>query len=103
MYLFVYGTLKQKEDNHWLIETSKFLGNGKLKGYKLIKKEFFSIEKDKNSFVLGEVYQINDKTLKDVDKFEEVGFLYNRELKEIEINNSILNCYTYTKKEENAN
>ena len=61
--LFVYGTLKSKLQ-------SQRLGSGKIKG-KLFDLGFYpGAVEDKESYIHGEIYLIDTKTLKLLDKYE---------------------------------
>lgn len=72
--IFVYGTLKKGYGNHRFVEKSKFLNYGVIKGYKLYHTPygFPAIFKsnDEEDFVVGEVYEVDEDTSKDVDMLE---------------------------------
>ncbi len=79
--IFVYGTLKKGYGNHGLLKTSKFIGNGYIKGWNIYDLGFFpGIRKSQNKkrIVYGEVYEIDDITRMRVDSLEGEGSLYNR-------------------------
>ena len=82
---FVYGTLKKKFHNHYLLESSKYLGNGHTKSkYALYESGIpFVIKNEQVSFIYGELYEIIDKTLKQLDKLEGHPVWYCREQVEI--------------------
>lgn len=103
--VFVYGTLLKDFGNNYLLATSKCLGTYRtkkkykmldlgafpmvFKGQKIEKLEFLPPSARVAGFSLfrpvkGEVYEINEETLKRLDQLESNGRLYNRELIEIE-------------------
>lgn len=99
--LFVYGTLKQKKSNHYLLRNSKYLGRyHTVNRYKLTEKFGIPIllEKYNNKQIEGECYEVSKLLLKYViDRLESHPFVYKR--KEIKItneNNTIKAwCYFY--------
>jgi gamma-glutamylcyclotransferase (GGCT)/AIG2-like uncharacterized protein YtfP len=78
--VFVYGTLKRGIHNHRLLEKSQFIG------------EAFTVEKfrmynvgfpvlrpaDDGKSVFGEVYDVDDDTLANLDRLEGEGHMYDR-------------------------
>ena len=83
--LFVYGTLKRKFHNHYLLESSKYLGNGHTKSkYALYESSIPFVIKDEHvSVIYGELYEINNETLKRLDRLEGHPNWYCREQVEI--------------------
>lgn len=83
MYIFVYGTLKKGEPNHYLLSGSEFicptetkekytmLDMGRFPG---VLKEDFS---DRSVSIKGEIYDVDEKTLRNLDTYE--GDWYFRE------------------------
>jgi 2'-5' RNA ligase len=72
-YLFVYGTLRKGEPNHHFLENAKFLGAIKtMPKYELITAEDSPglVEGGINS-IIGELYQVSDECLAEVDAFEQ--------------------------------
>lgn len=79
--LFVYGTLKKGFGNHAVIESidSKFLDFGMIKGYDIYSLGAFPAVKDSNdkeSFVMGELYHMDN--LLATDMLEGYPHMYNR-------------------------
>ena len=83
--LFAYGSLKHSFHNHYLLERSKYLGNGYTKSkYALYERGIpFVIKDEQVSVIYGELYEISDKTLKQLDKLECHPDWYCREQVEI--------------------
>lgn len=85
-YVFVYGSLKQGFHNHHHLEKSLFLGNGQVKGELLDirpRGDFPALLGKKNddsnpTWVHGEVYIVDNKTLAQLDILEGEGQLYDR-------------------------
>ncbi|MDC0611280.1 gamma-glutamylcyclotransferase [Vibrio sp.] len=78
--VFVYGSLRKGESNHWYLESSQFIGAFAtepefamydLGPYPGIVEGSFSVR--------GEVYQIDDDTLHHLDELEDVPVEYRRE------------------------
>ncbi len=70
--LFVYGTLKEGYGNHHYIKGSKQLSKtASVEGYGMHRLGGFpGAVADQNSEIYGEVYEIDDATLKDCDGLE---------------------------------
>ena len=78
--LFVYGTLRRGECNHHLLEHAQLLGNHEtLPEYTLYDLGAYPAVIEGHSSILGEVYLIDDTTLKAVDRLEDVPVEYRRE------------------------
>lgn len=80
--LFVYGSLKQSGENHHLLKQSRFLGEQKTVSKYETKQvgeypAIIEVEAGGKS-ISGEVYQVKDALLAELDLFEEVPCLYHR-------------------------
>lgn len=94
--MFVYGTLKRGFRNHHLIKNSKFIGDGVIKGYAMYDLGSFpGIKKDENEEVKGEVFEIDQNTLKRVDQLESEGYLYIRTRADVHLEGEIIKAATY--------
>ena len=69
MYLFVYGTLLSTEYNHQTIKGSKLIGQGSIYG-KLFDIGNYPALKEGENIIIGELYNIDDLTLKNCDQLE---------------------------------
>jgi len=80
--VFVYGTLLSNEPNNHLLKTSKLLGDSKVSGLKMYDLGPFPacIVSPEISEVLGEVWEIDDKTFQRLDYLEGFPNFYNRTL-----------------------
>lgn len=99
-YVFVYGTLRRGYWNHDLLGLSSFLGEAKTvrKGWLYVPNSIPFLNFDKNGEqVVGELYAVDDETLKDLDSLEGHPDFYRREVEEIEIDGGTLsaNIYVY--------
>lgn len=79
--LFVYGTLKRNFHNHYLLKTSQYLGTGHTKNkYAMYATSIpFVVKSEQVSNIYGELYVVNDKTLKQLDRLEGHPTWYCRE------------------------
>ncbi|CAH1404000.1 unnamed protein product [Nezara viridula] len=111
--VFVYGTLKTNEPNHhWLSNTengnSNYLGEGTtLQKYPLIIGTQYNIPflLDKpgvGNNVIGEVYDIDEKMLLNLDILEDYPKFYERSVIPIKMKTEVLDCWTYFIKRYNA-
>lgn len=81
--VFVYGSLKSGFGNHRLLEDSTFITEDTTK-----EKEFnmFSfggfpgIVKGGDDAIRGELYEVDDNTMNDLDRLESNGYFYQREV-----------------------
>lgn len=78
--VFVYGTLRKGECNHSLLQNSEYLGMFETEpNYQLFNIGSYPGVTEGNCRVIGEVYRINDDTLKQLDILEDVPIEYIRE------------------------
>lgn len=95
--VFVYGTLKRDQGNNYLLETSRFIGEGSArKSYRMINVGYPVIMPEENGHpVAGEVYAVDDETLARLDRLESVGFSYDRSLTVVRVEDNFLVCFVY--------
>ena len=96
MYIFVYGTLKRGRRANYLLANSRFLGEGSIEGYDMyLVVDFPAIVKGKG-IVKGEVYEIDEETLKELDNYEGFPLLYDRVLESVNLyNGKEIEAYVY--------
>lgn len=94
--ILVYGTLMQGYRNHFLIEDQKFLGNCKVKGFDMYHVHSFSGVVEGKGQIEGEVYQVDESLLPALDKLESLGYMYDREEVEVEIQEETIKAWMYT-------
>lgn len=106
MMVFVYGTLKKGYGNHRLLEQSKFIGTGNIKGFEIYDLGSYPgiVPGEISSEVYGEVYDVDQETLTRLDRLESNGFLYLRELIEVTLEKEILSAsiYVYNRRLDGA-
>ena len=77
MYLFVYGTLLQNDNQfaRYLSRHCNFIASGRIKGLLYDIGEYPGLVIDNNAgYVLGSIYQVgNAEILKEIDNYEGVG------------------------------
>ncbi|GEA50458.1 putative gamma-glutamylcyclotransferase [Vibrio inusitatus NBRC 102082] len=78
--VFVYGTLRQDEANHYLLQGSEFLGLFETPPqYALYDFSTLPGIVEGHEIITGEVYRISDEVLVKLDIFEDVPIEYRRE------------------------
>ena len=80
--VFVYGTLKRGHGNHFLLENSKYLGSGITDNkYVMYTSAIPYVSKQLNlTTILGELYEVDELTLNDLDMLEGHPTWYKREI-----------------------
>lgn len=76
--VFVYGTLKKGFSNHHFLKDQEYLGKAEIKGTMISLRHFPGVCLVGNDDILGEVYEINDETLKRLDHLEGHPSFYKR-------------------------
>jgi len=97
--VFVYGSLKQGFGNHRLLSFSQFLGEATTKDshFSMISLGGFpGVFDDGESRISGEVYRVNDSTLRNLDGLESEGSFYSRRTYPMRLSNGeVIDCYIY--------
>lgn len=70
--VFVYGTLKSNCGSHWILGDSKFLGTYRIEGYVMYALDAFpvALEGSSEDGFVGELYEVSDSVLRELDKYE---------------------------------
>ena len=77
--IFVYGTLMRGERANSYLSAAKYVGEFRLKDYALYNLGWFpGIRPMSGSCVYGEVYEVSQKMLREMDRYEGEGYLYHR-------------------------
>ncbi len=86
--VFVYGSLKRGERNHAVLQASEYRGEARTEcRFRLYAFPAYpALVRDDNNplAILGELYSVDDRTLRSLDRLEENGRLYQRELLPVE-------------------
>jgi gamma-glutamylcyclotransferase (GGCT)/AIG2-like uncharacterized protein YtfP len=79
--VFVYGTLLRGEANHHLLAAAQFLGPGRTQAeYDLVNLGAYpAMVPGASTAVTGEVYAVNDKTLRRLDQLEGHPHFFRRQ------------------------
>ena len=77
MKVFVYGTLKSGYSNHYLLTDATFIKETTVRGDLINFGAYPALVAGDND-ILGEVYEISHRTLRDLDLLESNGTLYKR-------------------------
>lgn len=100
-YVFVYGTLKKGYGNHSLLQTSKFIGEGVTTWcwYEMYDGSFPYVVfhgNGLNNAIKGEVYEVNDNTLRTLDHLEGVDYNhYIRHYTKVDVGSKSYDCVMY--------
>ena len=79
--VFVYGALRKGASNAWRMERALFVGSASVAGT-LVKVDWYpGLVLDGETRVKGEVYEVDEKTLRELDAFEGIGV--NNEYKRV--------------------
>jgi gamma-glutamylcyclotransferase (GGCT)/AIG2-like uncharacterized protein YtfP len=78
--VFVYGTLKRNQRLAWVMDKSEFLGPAMTlrRDFDMLSCGHFPAVVPGTFRILGEVYRVNEKTLKQLDFIERVPQFYQR-------------------------
>lgn len=93
-YYFAYGSNTPGQMVH-RAPTADYLGNGKLKGHRLVFKKFADVEEDKHSFVEGFVFTIDEEAERELDIYEGSPALYRKEEVEVEFWDRTIKALVY--------
>ena len=80
--VFVYGTLMQNRSNHHFLHHQTFLNRAVVNDIALYNVTLYypgAVHKA-NRKICGEIYIVDEKTLKSLDELEDNGNLYRREI-----------------------
>lgn len=91
--VFVYGTLKKGFGNHLFLKDQKFCGEALIRGTLVSLKWFPGYIATGNDVVKGEVYSVDDETLKRLDHLEGHPRFYERREVKLEDNAKRVWCY----------
>lgn len=92
IYLFVYGSLKRGKEYNYLLEKAKFISEAvTLEKYAMYLDDIPYVYKNRKiSYISGELYEIDDKILREIDLFEDHPKFYFRELVEVKTTKGII-------------
>lgn len=95
--VFVYGTLMKGHGNHRnFLSQSEFLGSGEITGYAMYEVSSFpGIVPESGENVKGEIYEVDQATLRRLDYLEGEGSLYNRKQVEVLVKDKLVRAWTY--------
>lgn len=98
-YVFTYGTLKRGYRNHHYLKNSKFICEASIDGFYMFDLGKYPGIYEGSGVIYGEIYEVDDDELREMDLLEEEGSLYIR--KSIRVNNLDAWIYVYNKKVDN--
>ncbi|NPA16561.1 MAG: gamma-glutamylcyclotransferase [Aquificae bacterium] len=94
-YLFVYGTLKRGGKLHRYMDGARFIGEGRIEGYRMYLVDWYPAVVRGYGNVYGEVYMVDRKLLRLIDGIEEEGVLYRREKVDVKMGDKTIKCWVY--------
>jgi gamma-glutamylcyclotransferase (GGCT)/AIG2-like uncharacterized protein YtfP len=102
--VFVYGSLRKGFGNHGLLANSLFIEEATTKPtYSMLHLGSFPGLIPGNTAIQGEVYDVDDTTLVDLDRLEGYPHLYGKELASVELPWGTETALVYVLSEETAN
>ena len=103
-YVFVYGTLRKGFGNHHLLRNAKFIGEGLTKEkYSLYATSIPYVVKEPLIRIKGELYEVDDFILEELDYLEGHPHFYERELIDVVVNNKVYKAWMYFYPEPRGN
>lgn len=94
--VFTYGTLMRGERAHNLVNDKAFIMNTIVEEYDFYDLGSYPAVKKGEKSVIGELYVVDDETLKVIDRYEGKGVLYNRDYCSISYNGISVRAFIYT-------
>lgn len=103
-HVFVYGTLRRGHRNHFLLEASRFMGEAAtLRPYWMITTDAFPVVLDAvpadfgfpPHAIAGEIYQVDDATLEQLDRLEDNGQVYDRKVTDVHDGSHKVEAHVY--------
>jgi gamma-glutamylaminecyclotransferase len=86
--VFVYGSLQRGEHNHGLLHAAEYRGEARSeRQFRLYAfRHYPALVRDENDprAIVGEVYAVDEATLRILDRLEDNGQLYQRELIDVD-------------------
>lgn len=94
--IFVYGTLMKGHCNDHYLRELKYLGIGRLNNYEMYHVSTYpGIVKNKGGYIIGELYEIDEKTLKRLDILENEGDLFLRKKLDVILDTEEIKAHVY--------
>lgn len=97
--VFVYGTLMKGENNHHFLENSKCLGIAAIEGYEMYNIGWYPAIIPREGTIPGELYEVHESDMRNIDMLEGEGSLYIRKCKET-TDKSLAYIYEYAQDTE---
>lgn len=99
--VFVYGTLMRGERAHSFLADAEYVGEFYLRDYAIYSLGLYpGIRQKKGSVVYGEVYAVDERMLREMDRYEGEGSLYNRTPVTVERDNERIDAVAYVYAQE---
>ncbi len=88
-YVFVHGTLRSGNSHHGHLEKAKFLGKGRTKEQFALYLGVlpYVVKSERISWIVGEVYEVDKRTLRRLDLVEQCPAWHFREWVDVILNN----------------
>ena len=93
--LFVYGTLRSGQFRNDVLGNSKLVGTGITNGVLYDLGPFPGAKFSGKKSLTGDVYEINQETLSTLDFIESNGYLFERKIVHVLVNNEYRECWAY--------
>lgn len=102
--VFTYGTLKKGFSNHVLLSSSEFVQGAQTQPlYLMYNCGWYPclVKSEKGISIKGEIYRVDDNTLKQLDRLEGVPYLYQREVIQLKDFDQPVLAYFYQRSVDN--
>jgi len=78
--VFVYGTLRKGQYNHYLLDKARFIKDTRVDGFQMFSRGFFPFLYEGEGSIVAELYEINQRIFFSLDLLEGYPHHYQRKI-----------------------